>query len=165
MSISTKFIKQQGHFRSDISRGSVICSRGGEKIGSAGFTVSTAEKDQYINFRYTYTNNNTDYKEDMNYMVRLITTPCNYGGHRWWFICPLLINGNYCGRRVGVLYLAGKYFGCRHCYNLTYTSSKEHDNRMAIFKKHPDLIFEALNHKKQKDGLSAAKAVLDQLLK
>ncbi len=32
----------------------------------------------------------------------------------------------WCGRRVGVQYLgAGEYFGCRHCYNLTYTSSKE----------------------------------------
>jgi hypothetical protein len=26
---------------------------------------------------------------------------------------------------VGVLYKAGDYFGCRHCYNLTYSSKNE----------------------------------------
>jgi hypothetical protein len=32
-----------------------------------------------------------------------------------------------CGKRVGILYLpqGGKYFGCRHCYQLTYKSSQE----------------------------------------
>jgi len=46
---------------------------------------------------------------------------------RYWFICPLSVNGVYCGRRVGTLYLAsgGPYFGCRHCYNLTYESRNE----------------------------------------
>ncbi|MHC4354801.1 MAG: hypothetical protein ACYS0H_19035, partial [Planctomycetota bacterium] len=36
-------------------------------------------------------------------------------------------NGVYCGRRVGTLYLVsgGKYFGCRHCYNLSYESRNE----------------------------------------
>jgi len=33
----------------------------------------------------------------------------------------------YCGRRVGTLYLAsgGNYFGCRHCYDLSYESRNE----------------------------------------
>jgi len=50
-------------------------------------------------------------------------TPCNYGGHRPWLICM------HCGRRVAALYLRGKYFACRHCYNLTYTSCQESDSR------------------------------------
>jgi hypothetical protein len=35
--------------------------------------------------------------------------------------------GPPCGRRVGKLYLppCGRYFGCRHCYRLTYTSCQE----------------------------------------
>lgn len=47
-------------------------------------------------------------------------TPCNYGGHRFWFLCP------GCGRRVAIIYGAGKFFLCRHCYGLTYASQQEH---------------------------------------
>jgi len=41
------------------------------------------------------------------------------GGHRTWFLCPL------CWKRVAVLYCADKYFFCRHCYDLTYSSQQE----------------------------------------
>ena len=61
----------------------------------------------------------------MDYRVRLVTTTPTYGGLRWWFICPLVINGVECNRRVRKLYLYGRYFGCRHCHNLTYRSSQE----------------------------------------
>ena len=46
------------------------------------------------------------------------------GGVRWWFLCTLTCDGRYCGRRVGKLYLppGGRYYGCRHCYDLTYKS-------------------------------------------
>jgi hypothetical protein len=57
----------------------------------------------------------------VEYPIYLTTTPCNYGGKRYWFICPLAVNGVTCGKRVGCLYLCGIYFGCRYCYNLTYT--------------------------------------------
>ncbi len=30
-----------------------------------------------------------------------------------------------CGRRVGKLYLAGRYSGCRACHGLTYASRNE----------------------------------------
>jgi hypothetical protein len=56
-------------------------------------------------------------------IIYLDRTPCNYGGHRTWFLCP------GCWKRVAVLYRAGKYFRCRHCYGLTYSSQKK--NRMA----------------------------------
>jgi hypothetical protein len=57
----------------------------------------------------------------------------------FYFICPLVVNGRACRRRVAKLYLppGGEYFGCRHCYNLTYESCKEHDNRVDILKKLP----------------------------
>lgn len=51
--------------------------------------------------------------------VLLDRTACNYGGHRPWFLC------SNCRRRVAVLYGAGKYFLCRHCYDLTYASQQE----------------------------------------
>ncbi|GAG06388.1 unnamed protein product [marine sediment metagenome] len=54
------------------------------------------------------------------YKGHLTSTHCNYGGQRYWFICPL----SGCNRRVAKLYKPnnGRYFGCRHCYNLAYAS-------------------------------------------
>jgi len=69
-------------------------------------------------------------KESLDYPIRLETTGCHLGGVRWWFTCPLAVNGRVCGRRVRKLYLCGKYFGCRHCHNLTYRSTQESDSRV-----------------------------------
>lgn len=76
----------------------------------------------YLNLIYTYTDPWTNDKEDMNYKIELTTTPCHYGGKRYWFLCPLTKNGKYCGRRVGVLYSVGKWFGCRHCGEIAYAA-------------------------------------------
>lgn len=59
--------------------------------------------------------------EDVEYPVYFDETDCHYGGTRQWFLCP----GLNCNRRVGVLYGAGKYFLCRHCHNLAYSSQTE----------------------------------------
>jgi hypothetical protein len=75
--------------------------------------------------KYTHTSRDTGEKEDMNFKVGLATTPCNYGGKRYWFICPLSKNGKYCGRRVGVLFCIGKWFGCRHCGEIAYAKQME----------------------------------------
>ncbi|MDH4203412.1 MAG: hypothetical protein OEV87_11045 [Phycisphaerae bacterium] len=80
----------------------------------------------YAKVNYTNTNGYTGEKTDLDYKIPLTTTPCHLGGVRYWFICPLTVDGVYCGRRVGTLYLAsGKYFGCRHCHNLSYESRNE----------------------------------------
>lgn len=91
---------------------------------SIGLIVSTAFGDNFVNFKYTQTEQDGS-KKDFDYKVRLETTPCNYGNQRYWFICPLVKDGQYCGRRVGVLYKGGDYFGCRHCYNLFYSSQNK----------------------------------------
>lgn len=91
---------------------------------SVGFTVSTYDSGGYIQFRYTQTDQD-EQKTEFDYKIPLTTTPCKYGGKRYWFLCPLVKSDNYCGRRIGVLYKAGNYFGCRHCYDLTYSSQKE----------------------------------------
>ena len=57
--------------------------------------------------------------ENVEQVVVFDRTPCNYGGNRTWFLCP------QCWQRVAVLYGAGKYFWCRHCYDLTYSSQQE----------------------------------------
>ena len=57
--------------------------------------------------------------EDVEQAISFDRTPCNYGGFRTWFLC------SRCWQRVAVLYGAGKYFLCCHCYNLTYASQQE----------------------------------------
>jgi hypothetical protein len=74
--------------------------------------------------------------EALDYRLRLTATRPRYGGLRWWFVCPLVANGLPCGRRVGKLYLppGGRYYGCRHCYRLTYTSCRESRKFDAAFR-------------------------------
>lgn len=54
--------------------------------------------------------------------IKITTTPCYYGGFRYWFICPT------CRTRVGSLYRKplASLFLCRHCQNLTYLLRKFH---------------------------------------
>jgi hypothetical protein len=81
----------------------------------------------YVKLNYTITDRDSGEKTDYDYKVSLTTTPCHFGGVRYWFICPLVRNGAPCGRRVGTLFLSsgGKYFGCRHCDDLSYESRNE----------------------------------------
>ena len=142
-SISTTFLKKYDYFCGFRSGGMKWTNSRGEETGSIGFSVSVNEWSGEIRFQYTNTSHSTGQKENLDYPVRLTSTPCNYGGKRWWFICPLVKNGVPCSRRVGKLYLDGKYFGCRHCYNLTYTSAQEHDKRIDALLRNPDLLINA----------------------
>lgn len=64
--------------------------------------------------------------EPVRQPVALDWTACNYGGQRPWWRC------SHCNRRVAVLYAAGKYFACRHCYGLCYGSQKENAGDRAL---------------------------------
>lgn len=57
---------------------------------------------------------------DVVQRISLDRTSLNYGGTRWWYICPT------CSRRVAQLHMPSRayYFRCRHCYRLTYESSQ-----------------------------------------
>ena len=57
-----------------------------------------------------------------------------YDGWRPWFHCPVAAHGVSCGRRVAILYGAGKYFACRHCYRLAYPSTREDAPSRALTK-------------------------------
>jgi hypothetical protein len=64
------------------------------------------------------------------YAVGLTATPCPFGGARWWFRCPLVVDGAPCGRRCRILYrpYGAPYFGCRECWGLTYRCRQLHRN-------------------------------------
>lgn len=63
--------------------------------------------------------------EDVAESVLIVRKACRYGGARPFFMCPGLVNGLACGRRVAKLYGPGRYFLCRHCYRLAYASQSE----------------------------------------
>ncbi|NCU28709.1 MAG: hypothetical protein EOM85_03515 [Candidatus Moranbacteria bacterium] len=92
--------------------------------GSISIQVSVCNEEKYARFIYTQTDSVTGEKKNFDYKVPIIETPCHLGGTRYWFKCSLYKSGQYCGRRVGVLYKNGDWFGCRHCYDLTYSSRK-----------------------------------------
>jgi len=126
LTIDIPYLTKYGYFCGH-KDGRVAWSRNGEKIASIGVTVSVTDDEGYIKFNHTTTHRSTGDKSENDYNAALTSTPCHFGGERYWFICPLTINGNYCGRRVGTLYKApgANYYGCRHCYNLSYESRNE----------------------------------------
>jgi hypothetical protein len=93
-----------------------------QEKSKVGIEVVTMNDEDYLRIQYTQTSRRTGEKKDFDYKVNLLTTRCYFGGVRYWFKCPLSKSGVPCGRRVGVLYKDGDYFGCRHCHNLTYES-------------------------------------------
>ncbi|MFA7170184.1 MAG: hypothetical protein WC178_05040 [Candidatus Paceibacterota bacterium] len=144
--LSIFWLKKNGYLHKDynINSGGISWTYGyNENKSSIGFSVKRINwgelnEEAYIQLQYTYTNGRTEEKECIDYKVELVTTPCNYGGKRYWFICPLAKNGQYCGRRVGVLYQNGKYFGCRHCGDIAYDSQMQ-SGRYKGFVSIPDI--------------------------
>ncbi len=112
---------------------------GGGESG-VGFIVDVLNR-PYIRFQYII--GSDEDKKRFDYRAELETTDCHFGGKRYWFICPLIWDGTKCRRRTGVLYLGGKYFGCRNCYDLAYQSQQEGSGgRLAGVRKFFDLSTE-----------------------
>ncbi len=88
-----------------------------------GAVISLMDGYEMLILDYSATLNTGEIK-DVESIFPLVTTPCNLGGVRYWFICSHENNGQRCGRRVGVLYMKGHEFACRHCHDLTYNSRK-----------------------------------------
>ncbi len=110
--ITTKFLNEYNYFDDSVRWGGMNWSRNGEKTGSIGFVVSMEEGDEYIRFLYTYTDRNTTEETKFDYKSRLTWTPYYFDGRRWWFVCPLVVNGRKCCRRVGSPHLGnGKHLG------------------------------------------------------
>ena len=103
-------------------------SRAGRETGSIGGMVEGISGDRPERVIFSYRHRGGGFTggewEDVRETVPLEWTPCNFGGERPWFSCP----GVGCGRRVAVLYGPGRYFLCRHCYDLTYES--RHEDKM-----------------------------------
>jgi hypothetical protein len=113
----------------------------GEKAASIDYEVNTTDPARPL-VRLAYTVMLRGEKQEVDEPIRLQTTRPHFGGMRWWFTCPLVIAGRACRRRVRKLYRppGGKYFGCRHCYDLTYRSVQEHDSRVDALLRAPERL-------------------------
>jgi hypothetical protein len=122
----------------------------GETISSVGYEVDTTNSD-YSWIRLFYLIPRT--RDQLDYKIKLTTTPPNFGGLRWWFICPLSVNGHSCHRRIGKLYLPNyaRFYGCRRCYDLTYTSSQEAGRRVYWLRRNPDALMEIVSNRESVD--------------
>ena len=140
---------QKGVFRESIHRSGIWSWQSpttGEITSSLGYEVDTTDlHHSWIRLSYTITRSG----EGISYKIELATTRPNFGGLRWWFICPLSVNGHSCYRRVGKIYLPpyAHYYGCRHCYDLTYTSAQEADKRVYNLRCHPDELMDIINNR------------------
>jgi hypothetical protein len=87
----------------------------GEKSATIGFEVSLVDADDaWARLQYSVNDIGQDYR------VRITTSPCHYGGARWWWVCPRT------GRRATKLYLppGALVFAARKFYRLSYQSQR-----------------------------------------
>jgi len=100
--------------------------RAGKEIASVGFEARVDIHPPYL--RLYYSLNRTDH---IDYKVYLTTSRPKYGGIRYWFLCPT------CEKRFGRLYLGWvqRYFTCRICQRLTYSSCRESHDLDALISK------------------------------
>jgi hypothetical protein len=95
-------------------------------------------EDQSLIMTLSYQHN----KRPIVFDIPIVTTPCNYGGRRYWFCCPGLTMNAICDRKVAKLYLPpyGERFACRRCYDLSYRSRQTWNSRTEI-----GMCFQILN--------------------
>lgn len=135
-SLTIPILKKYGYLEKEKPRwGNIswsVCDRPNGNVSVFVDADNTA-----LNLRYQLTDlPDSDEKKNQDYNVPLITTPCHFGGVRYWFSCII------CHQRISHLYLAGKYvFACRKCWNLTYESRNAGgwQKRLGTIKSDPEL--------------------------
>ena len=93
---------------------------GGRESGSISYRAAMHEPG-CERLELIYANNRQGKREDMRQTVRLVHTIPNYGGKRWWMLCPIST------RRVGKLYLppGGDLFASRQAWRLGYQCQRD----------------------------------------
>lgn len=127
LTLKAEKLARDGMIRMAPRQGSLVWTNvaTGEKTASAGCTCTNRNGGWILTLLYTVTLMGEKHEVDLPIPLQ-ITYP-TFGGIRWWFTCPLSKHGIPCNRRVGRLHLppSGIYFGCRHCYDLTYESCQQ----------------------------------------
>jgi len=124
-SISIYNLRKWGYIKEGLwSSGGVKWSNSdGEETGKINLvTDMQSPNSMFIELDYKSRCGGEEEWTPIKHKYPIVSTDCNYGKKRYWFVCSVYTNGHYCGRRVAKLYLGGgcHYFACRHCFNLTY---------------------------------------------
>ena len=99
--------------------GGLSWSCGGQHAGSVSYVANMEDpEDSYL--QLSFWQGSGDAREYVDQKVRLAFTEPNYGGRRWWMVCP------YSGRLAGKLYLpnGGDRFASRKAWRLAYQSQR-----------------------------------------
>ncbi|MFC1782292.1 hypothetical protein ACFL02_01735 [Planctomycetota bacterium] len=131
LKISVFQLNRWGLFGSSYQEGSFTwTTRSTDRKNSVGYVLQMGER-PHIRLMYT-TTTPTGEIYNFDYSIMFTSTPCYFGGKRYWFVCPL------CSRRAGIVYQTDKFnrFFCRECSNLTYESRNEPKN----IRGHPLLV-------------------------
>jgi hypothetical protein len=97
-------------------------SREGEPCGSIAVRIEPGAV--VLNFR-ACSGERVEWRS-IEQRVPVVWTACHFGGGRPWFCCNAYADGQYCGRRVAMLFLGDSpVFACRRCYGLVYASQLE----------------------------------------
>jgi hypothetical protein len=126
-SVDVRYLHRKGLLRPGC-RFSLRWSRAGRETGSIRGALEGSDRPERVLFLYRHRSGPGAEWEDVQETVSLEWSACNLGGERPWFVCP----GSGCGRRVAILYGPGKYFLCRHCYDLVYESQRENQMTRAL---------------------------------
>lgn len=89
--------------------GTMSWKRNGVQTSSMAFAIDANNTRVTLSF--------SSKQQSYTHHIRLIKTPCNYGGFRYWLYCQK------CMKKKGKLYCASNNnFYCRICLDLTYES-------------------------------------------
>lgn len=92
---------------------------GGEPSGSIRYEADLAHagRERLI---LTYTRGSGDDRENVRQEIRLVATQPQFGGKRWWMVCP------YAGTRCAKLFLPGNgdRFASRKAWGIAYQSQR-----------------------------------------
>jgi hypothetical protein len=92
----------------------------GERDGSISYEAYSRQESGRLRLKYTTTQGNGE-RCELDYWIKLVTTPQPFGGRRWWFICPRT------GRRATRLHLpdGASTFASRQAHGLAYACQRE----------------------------------------
>ena len=143
--LDSAIMQRKGLFNIDSQGLMASLNEQGEETVRISFAYQLSKK--FLTLRYGKMNVKTGEKKNYDYEIQMITSPCAYGGVRYWFLCPSA-SPEYppCQKRTRKLYLPftiqAELFACRYCYNLTYKSCRHsHDEEryanglLTLFKK------------------------------
>lgn len=123
--IDIRYLRKMGVLGSH-SNGSLSWSINEKPNGQVDFVCYPTQ----IQLSYNFRRSPSKTWESVEQTIQLVETGCHYGGTRYWFQCP------GCMRRVVILCGHDKYFLCRHCYQLSYTSQQQTAFDRLMTKKH-----------------------------